>query len=782
MTMKIERELTKVHNDFSQTPNFVSIESLIPPYHETEEDGKVSYVKLASGIEAELPYVRVVVGRRKEERKENIYALQCSDTGVKSVRVTAPVTIEWKGMNHQAPRYYAIRPLSNQLISRDQVSIYSYSEGKLTDESLSQNFNNIDMDIWARWFLKDYETLLRSDYYTAIYQSNTSHETFDKIIQCKLSLAEAIATGVDLVFKNITTESEEPIIKAISKSEQLLRNNLLDGYAVDAIAQYDVNCETMWNEWAPRLEGIVKKDNTVNKDHTVNNEAKTVSFQGEPITLQNGLSYTHMVLKTNHPEFQKRIPLDQVQYLVQQLEWDRSLVSVEKILVEEKNSLYKNIMSELSSEELEDSLLYENSSWLKFVLPFRTDATITLGYETDIPAPVPLRWFPTVPEIRYHRTKKSNESPEHYENALQWDYLFSYRHEHFEQDSIHVMIEWNIDPKLMLAKSVDLFHALAQYTTIREDLLKDLEGFLSYSNNTVSNNALETFLTLAEDIKDNWMNHFSMSQIRSELIQNRIYEYVVQRITKTNPDDINQICLDKMYVTRDDNQSEWPELQIEVESSGEKITLRKVGEEGNDNGAFYFCDDIVEASDKITINLIYKELDIYTYQNAKGSVYVKRNDDIMKDYGIALNEAFIYETGKAETPSVVTPYLSYDKTYSVGKLFDRETYSYEDSQLPVVLSKLTGGSNDIGISMEIRYGLKIADVDQKPLYSYIPAYYMPSTFLDSIDTDSIINACINWWQNNNLMNKEGIWQYDVTIYSKFEDKLPLCSLLLEFTN
>ncbi|BCN32177.1 LysM peptidoglycan-binding domain-containing protein [Anaeromicropila herbilytica] len=833
MNMTIERDEMCVHPDFREESGYVSKVSSIPAYYELDDGGNVSYKTLANGIEKAFTHIRVVTGKRIGESKEKLYALQLLENGIRKLMVTQPVEVMIQNKKHTLPRYYAIRPLSNQLISKENMAISLYENGKLLTDTNIQNFHNIDMDIWAYQFFQDVETLLTSDYYTAIYQSAFSRANLDALVTCKKELACNVANGIDLVLNVENKESEDARKEVKKVLEQQLRNNLIKGYQIDAIAQYEVESTTGWEELAPRLDGVAyRKDNT-------NIQSKTVTIKSSPISLKNGVTYQHLVLTTNLPENQKQIPLKSISYHVSQLEYDRSEVSFESIgfTGEEKNNLendnryIRNYLEKMEVNEVEESVedidQYLNSSWLSFVIPFHIEASeednISLNYSTDVPAPVPLRLFPSIPEIKYHNTRKSMEAPKDYVKALNWDYMFSYRHEHYEQDSVHVHIEWNDAPTMALREGRGLFEELAQYMVVRDQLMSGLTGFLTNSGNEVSNEAFGTFYLLANNIKDAWGEYYESSSILiTDVIDNLSYDYVIQPASPNESEDTNEDwnegseCIHIINMTRGKESDRWPNVQIELESTGEKIDLTLKERVENTLEADYCYSSRIEVTDKMTVNLIFTDLSINQFQNAKGSVYLKRNDDIMKEQSITMNQAFIYETGKAETPSSVTPYLAYSDTFAAGKLFDKVTAlgetmnsaeienntpdnegkhqnmigntlirqgsSYKGSDLPKVMQQLTAGSNEIGISMEIRYGLKIATVDEKPLYSYVPAFYTPSTFLESISEETVIDSCIEWWKANHLTDKEGIWQLEFTLYSKYEDKLPLCKLLLEFTN
>jgi hypothetical protein len=791
MSMNIQRNAMFVHEDFRDTVGYVATSSRIPPYQEKDSEGNLSYEKLAEGIENALPYVRVLSGQRKGSGREELYALQFAPEGLNHLEVVLPVEGYTEGSVKRMPRYFALRPLSTELVSRDNMVLASYDQGNLIAGGNVLNYHNIDMELWARQFLNDFDTLLTSDYYTGIYTCEQARQTLDAIIACKLSLAEAVASGVGFVLDLPGNDTPEVRQKALAQAaatlEQVLRSNLSNGYATDVIAQYDVVGSSVWTDaWAPRFDGNVTMDDGNNTN------GKAVTIIGGKISLQDsescgGRTFTHLLLRADRPEFQKTISLRNVTYIVGQLECDRSLTDLYDIgaLVQTdlgsigyEGSNDANVLQD--QEALGEAPIYENSSWLKFVRPFREESTVSLDFTSTVAAPVPLRLFPSVPEVKNHIASRSSEDPTNYIAALNWDYHFSYRHEQYEQDSVHVQIDWNVESSTLRAiSSADLFAALAQYVSVRTMLLQDLSGFLNQEVGSASINALESFRQMAEDITARWKEHFNPTVLPLSDLTHTTCHYVVERFTETSSDlkDVGKYYLKRMQVTREQTDPfSWPELLVVDESTGDMVLLQREDDPNNPEVSNYSSEAKIEVTDMTTVILRFVGQSVKQYQNAKGGVYVKRNDEILKD--IKLNKEFIFETAKAETPSEVSPYLTYKNPFHVGTWSD----SISSNPLKSIISALTGDTSDIGISMEVRYGVKIADADGKSVHSYIPMYFIPNTFASSISADRIVQDCVAWCGQNNPVRAGGVWQFEVTLYSTMKSTLPLCSLLLEMTD
>ncbi|HEX3078168.1 MAG TPA: LysM peptidoglycan-binding domain-containing protein [Lachnospiraceae bacterium] len=840
MSMNIQRNDLLVHEDFRDTEGYVAMSSRIPPYQEKDEEGNLSYEKLAEGIENALPYVRVLSGQRKDTSREELYALQFAPEGLTSLEVVSPVEISIDGTAKRMPRYFALRPLSTELVSRDSMVLAAYDQGNLIEGGSVLNYHNIDMELWARQFLSDFDTLLTSDYYTGIYTCEQARQTLDAIIACKLNLAEAVASGIGFVLDipgNDTPEvREKALTQAAATLEQVLRSNLSNGYATDVIAQYDVIGSSVWKDaWAPRLDGNVsleegndsqesirikegdndgqenalsmagcsngnmkiiagdeERGNMLTLEEGNDTKGKAVNIAGGKISLQDsescgGRTFTHLLLRADRPEFQKTIPLSNVTYVVGQFECDRSLTDIydlgdivqsEEGFIGYEGSNHVGILTD--QEALGEAPIYENSAWLKFVLPFRQGSTVSLDFASQVPAPVPLRLFPSVPEVKNHIASRSNENPVNYMAALNWDYQFSYRHEQYEQDRVHVQIDWNVDSNTLKAiSSADLFAALAQYVSVRTMLLQDLSGFLNQEVGSASINALESFRQMSEDITARWKGHFQTTALPLIELTHTTCHYVVERITKASNDpmDGGKFYIDKMQVTREQTDPfSWPQLLVVDELTGDMVPLRREDDTNNQAVSNYYCDAKVEVTEMTTVILRFVGQSVKQYQNAKGGVYVKRNEEILKD--IKLSKEFIFETAKAETPSEVSPYLTYRNPFHVGTWSD----SISSNPLKGILSELTGDTSDIGISMEVRYGVKIADADGKPVHSYIPMYFIPNTYASSISADRIVQDCVAWCGQNDPVRADGVWQFEVTLYSTMKNTLPLCSLLLEMTD
>jgi len=156
---------------------------------------------------------------------------------------------------------------------------------------------------------------------------------------------------------------------------------------------------------------------------------------------------------------------------------------------------------------------YEASSWLSFLLP--TDITANtdntpLFKELGVTSiPVPLRAFPPAPSMTTQNQQQNLPADPKLSKVLLWDYCYSYVRSTQVQDTVHTVIQVNIDNNNFKMFAVDnskkLFEVLAQFTTAQENLnngfnrhLKNVTLQMSPTDETViqAKGALKTILGL----------------------------------------------------------------------------------------------------------------------------------------------------------------------------------------------------------------------------------------------------------------------------------------------
>jgi hypothetical protein len=147
--------------------------------------------------------------------------------------------------------YFAIRPLATRLISSTET-IQIYESGKGLTDRVTQAFQGVDIEVWARQFLQAMDDFLSSlpPDYRADWEREDGTDgllslpaqedragglwpDIERVVDAAAELAEAIADGVDYLFQVPADLRElERVRKGVKRA---LPGGLSAGYATDAV-------------------------------------------------------------------------------------------------------------------------------------------------------------------------------------------------------------------------------------------------------------------------------------------------------------------------------------------------------------------------------------------------------------------------------------------------------------------------------------------------------------------------------------------------------------------
>src|SRR5262249_24514792 len=179
------------------------------------------------------------------------------------------------GKSNAQPYYYSIKdpaiffapaPLSTTLISRPDVTLYSFTpDGGLSPKpDIIQSFTGVDLDVWARTVLSAIDQILTPQYAIPSFLVDDKGATgyLKELLDTKFKLAGAIVEGVTNILckpKLDPTTDKLNFAAAREKLRQQLLIRLENAYSIDAIVQYEMSVTAPASKTdettAPRLYG-----------------------------------------------------------------------------------------------------------------------------------------------------------------------------------------------------------------------------------------------------------------------------------------------------------------------------------------------------------------------------------------------------------------------------------------------------------------------------------------------------------------------------------------------
>lgn len=368
-----------------------------------------------------------------------------------------------------APEYYALRPLNNGFLSRG-ARVYPYLQDPYKeDTSYVVNMPDVDMEILAKSFLEDIETLLLPGHLQKAAVYCGGFDGIERLINAKDRLAEAIAEQMEPL-----RQGGQPVDEDLKKkTKDRLRRSLKEGYNTDIAARLKLSFEP--NDFC-RLTAAVKQKSVEN------NEAAVCDIEITAGKLEKSADGVYLFCKNTFTG--RNSPLT-VELVCPELEYD-----------------------------IEPDKGYESSRWLRFVDPIypgRQDAHTESWISSQINLPNPLKLCPSVPAIRKHSGELSfGEAKELFglsNDRMGWKYTLSGSYRYMEQDTFYVRIVFkqlhSVSPYAI--KRFDLFDILSEYSINREEMWNALTG----EEQSAYGDAYNYFSRLASRSPDVWKNWVS---------------------------------------------------------------------------------------------------------------------------------------------------------------------------------------------------------------------------------------------------------------------------------
>ena len=391
-------------------------------------------------------------------------------------------------INGQQPSFFAVAPLSRDLLSRADVVVYPYRPGRFigneTPIKISQN--SVELDQSGREFLTALEEVLGRQFATetgklesesgATSDPPDPQNPYEAIIAAKELLARAISNNLVDVFT--TSDSNASPEAAREQLRRQLLIKLTSAYTSDVVLQYPVEITNSQyagdDPFAPQLLGKPVAENPEDPNDVERKDA--FSFSTGKFSLARRQTGTHLTFSfdTNREQQGKQgMQLDDV-FVIN--------------LFHQINALEHEFHPVEGSE---GSLA---SSWLTFVLP-DSSATpvkllVPLGEQT---IPAPLRAYPAplflseqtfIPLLKVGDGEQLSAADDLLLKARLWKCRCQYEYVGAAHDKILASVKLNA-PFADLSQATfsdvenpDLFAALVQFKAVYPELAEDLTSLL----------------------------------------------------------------------------------------------------------------------------------------------------------------------------------------------------------------------------------------------------------------------------------------------------------------
>ncbi len=572
--------------------------------------------------------------------------------------------------NAGEPVIFAPRPISNKLESRDKVPIKRFEKDKGLVEDPTKieltSFVNIDMDVWGRQLLDAVDYVLHPRFTGAIQiiDQKTSSSFLKDLIDNKQALADIIQNWMTQIFKG---ESGGVLAQAREVFRQRLLSRLSNAYNIHAALQFDATVQANIPDpstYKPQLYGNINFAGA-----NSNNTAKgNVTLSSSKLELNQSANQPFTVL-LSAPGLVKGAEGEVLSSLDLNLE-------------------YQGTAIEHQIDNLPGIKDYKASSWLSFVIPATVEPLkASLG---EFKTPLVLRSYPESPEMIRQSQKNEPVRSNQLGQVKIWEYHFIYsRSFHYPQDRLHCKVEFNInEAEKDRGDLLDAFNQLAQFVTAYPEVKAAMDLHLSKvevdteheaEDFKVANHALTAFNTMMSNI----VAAANATTARSLTLNpsprgfggddKLTYEFVIQEsVGKINGAE------GMLYVRLEDSAKGRPEgigkPLVNMEGFESMEYSRAQGrEEPDEPGVYYYwfqkdgaplkAEEGQKIMDRV---VVLPGMDIFQRQDAKSSVQLKRNEELIKDR--PSEEPFVYTTGLIEFANAYHPTIDSQEVIEISAL------------------------------------------------------------------------------------------------------------------
>jgi len=663
-TLTLSRNINLVDDNFKDEPSVISSIAVLSPNLQgrgaNDNSHSITIQDFAQKLQDAFPELKAASGTPQTgveaDSPAEIWLARFDDS---------PRGIQFALTNAGNPFYFALLPLANHLLSRDQVKIYPYATGTPIWEmnAVESAFNGVDIEKLAQTFLSAVDTFLQADFAIPAWQVEQTQAAgvagddpikypYQHIINAKKTLADHIVKHLSTVLEDGNLPDENNVKNAQERLRQELLISLSNAYTIDTILQFNVNVRSPYTDsdgLAPNLFGKVIDPNDSTR--------KAYAFSTTRFSLQQSNSDTgdasYLTILFNSKK-ENSVNMESGYFPIE-LRYDI-------------NSLEHHI------EKVVGIDAYRSSSWLTFILPFGSDDT-QLG---DLKIPVPLRAYPTSPSLTAQTFESAKidavgdeSAADRLQRAKRWDYSYTYDYLRAQQDAIHTDIILNVPSAGLKARlftdeaQPDLFTALLQFSSAYPDIQRDFNRFLlDPSNPAYGYTTMQSFAWLVKRVADAWGKWAEEKAFYGKVSTQDNYQYLIVEGEKSIDD---QQALLITVTPQPGTEFALPEVGI----TGFHTEIVE-DTPGLKSFVYYYPDDQEvrhylrpEAGRAITQrNIGYRDFNIINQENVWSGISVIRNNVLVPD--VPTNPDFIYTTPTIRFVNVLTPLLDPDISINIA--------------------------------------------------------------------------------------------------------------------
>lgn len=708
---------------------------------------------------------------------------------------------------------YAPQPLANFLVSLPNIPIYpfAYYLDPAADSLAVMSFNNVDTEVWATRFLAALEAILSPELSLPINMidhlngSKESAGILAGLLQAKDQLARAIALQTIPILQYEDSLSGGKEI-AREKIKQQLLINLSQGYAINAIVQYNTAIASPYPDddqpIAPNLYGkpyAATAKGSAAKENYGFSTAKVPLRNLNPNLKERSNSFLTYTLTTQNAGLEANLMLP-VDYQISHLEFD-----IRKL----RKTPVPGYSDDLNN--------YELSKWLTFIIPLNAQ---NKDSKTNTYIPVPIRQYPSLPAFGSQSfIAPDTGGPITIKDTKYADFLFDYNIQSYTaQDTYEFEVyfnarqaDWQIleQTKDLSKKQELLFKKLAQFEYVREEFagffnheLPKVDANISKTQLQQLSQALSAYTDLVNKVAQRWLNLYSPNLLLAEAmpsvevvkvafdIKDRdadltadfgLFETVMNNwsaISGETPVDYITIPLPQIngYTTE----------RLANHQQGATGTLRedtsifryyKINAGKKEYLSFEEGKDIKERT------ICFTRLSVLQAQNGWAGLYVKRNADLSGgEKKLPTAPEFIYTTPVRRFSNPVTPSkkVSTEIPVPAGPPQQRQLMDYLKYLMAELLALPSGKANPVQLKILVNYTYCLQEIPVQ-----LPLVLVPPTTFDQEDVEGtgtpikILNQVIlDWFDTHQPALNNGILNFSVTFYSSVDEAntLPLLNL------
>lgn len=649
------------------------------------------------------------------------------------------------------------------------------------DTSKTVTFSNVDMDRLGRRFVAIVDDMLSHDKAVKLRRADDGNGQYGAVLSAKQALAEGIPNGMLSIFDELGDDVRESASREVFR--QALLKSLSAAYNVDTVISYNA---TVTNSQSitgtpPNLFGTV-----VSLEPQEGNEPPYVVGNAK-IRLGNDangnapkLTFT---FSTDRDSERAQIPAN----LAYQITYVEHAIQTDKPSWAPPTGSYE----------------YRASTWLKLILPdnprvlndsrLPNDPLVLSADNNPIKVPVPLREIPTTPAVlrQLGTPEVAAGDSVTLDRAAAWEYEYQVERARAAQDRIYLHLAFNAKQGLLQLASADetLLHALCRFDLLYSRLIgadlpieeqkqptsAELLGLVPAIQDVASKWATWTpTIPVVEYTwaKDDWAYAISESVVGQDTAEPEIT--------------IRLMSLEiKEPIQGQPEYGIFPEIRVPDPMTNGPMELSPTPVDGTlEPIATYGFTWSGVVPDNQTRSFVFSNLNVLKTENARGRIWLTRNENLGELDRYTTNERFIYRSGASEFTDPVQPFI--DRTVPVdivASISEPSSQSIE-GYLTTLFDEIFGIAIDNGYPWPLtkigcRYGYDPRNELSPPtgpdpddqFIVFVPVMqHVPFTPSSSSELASQIAGVLQRWEQhwdiaNSPSKRTGFYEFDLSVFS-----------------